>query len=174
MRPPGTEPSCLMLTPWMRCASEMSSRSPHRACACAALAATARRENHKMIPVGPSAYSRIIDCARMGEIAAYLWQANLLANRLIELPLAFLLAEGVKLQVKDAAAQAALDAGLGVNAGHDLTRDNLAAFVREVPGVLEVSIGHALIADALELGYTATVQAYLDCIAQGFSVAGDS
>ena len=73
-----------------------------------------------------------------------------------------------------AAAQAALDAGLGVNAGHDLNRDNLAAFVREVPGVLEVSIGHALIADALELGYTATVQAYLDCIAQGFAVAGDS
>ena len=73
-----------------------------------------------------------------------------------------------------AAAQAALDAGLGVNAGHDLNRDNLATFVREVPGVLEVSIGHALIADALELGYTATVQAYLDCIAQGFGVAGDS
>ena len=65
------------------------------------------------------------------------------------------------------AAQAALDAGLGVNAGHDLNRDNLAAFVREVPGVQEVSIGHALIADALELGYAATVQAYLDCIAAG-------
>lgn len=63
-----------------------------------------------------------------------------------------------------AAAQAALDAGLGVNAGHDLNRDNLAAFVREVPGVLEVSIGHALMADALELGYSATVQAYLDCL----------
>ena len=61
-----------------------------------------------------------------------------------------------------------------MNAGHDLNRDNLATFVREVPGVLEVSIGHALIADALELGYTATVQAYLDCIAQGFGVAGDS
>ena len=68
-----------------------------------------------------------------------------------------------------AAAQAALDAGLGVNAGHDLNRDNLAAFVREVPGVLEVSIGHALIADALELGYAATVQAYQRCIAQGFN-----
>ncbi len=64
-----------------------------------------------------------------------------------------------------AAAQAALDAGLGVNAGHDLNRDNLTAFVREVPGVLEVSIGHALIADALELGYAATVQAYNACIA---------
>ena len=64
-----------------------------------------------------------------------------------------------------AAAQAALDAGLGVNAGHDLNRDNLAEFLRVVPGVAEVSIGHALIADALELGYRATVQAYLDCIA---------
>ncbi len=66
-----------------------------------------------------------------------------------------------------AAAQAALDAGLGVNAGHDLNRDNLAAFVHTVPGLLEVSIGHALIADALELGYGATVRAYLDCIQQG-------
>ena len=63
-----------------------------------------------------------------------------------------------------AAAQAALDAGLGINAGHDLNRDNLADFLRGVPGVAEVSIGHALIADALELGYGATVRAYLDCI----------
>jgi len=67
------------------------------------------------------------------------------------------------------AAQAALDAGLGVNAGHDLNCDNLAAFIQAVPGVAEVSIGHALIADALELGYCATVQAYLRCIAQGRS-----
>ena len=64
-----------------------------------------------------------------------------------------------------AAAQAALDAGLAVNAGHDLNRDNLTDFVRVVPGISEVSIGHALIADALELGYTATVQDYLRCIA---------
>jgi pyridoxine 5-phosphate synthase len=63
-----------------------------------------------------------------------------------------------------AAAQAALDAGLGVNAGHDLNRDNLTDFLRAVPGVQEVSIGHALIADALELGYTETVKAYLRCI----------
>ncbi len=68
-----------------------------------------------------------------------------------------------------ATAQAALDVGLGVNAGHDLNRDNLAAFVRTVPGLLEVSIGHALIADALELGYAATAQAYLDCIQAGAS-----
>ncbi|MDD5333106.1 MAG: pyridoxine 5'-phosphate synthase [Rhodoferax sp.] len=68
-----------------------------------------------------------------------------------------------------AAAQAALDAGLGVNAGHDLNRDNLAQFIRQVPGVAEVSIGHALIADALELGYCATVQDYLRCIHEGRS-----
>ncbi|HYF44493.1 MAG TPA: pyridoxine 5'-phosphate synthase, partial [Ramlibacter sp.] len=63
------------------------------------------------------------------------------------------------------AAQAALDAGLGVNAGHDLNRDNLAPFLRAVPGVQEVSIGHALISDALELGYAATVKAYLATMA---------
>lgn len=61
-------------------------------------------------------------------------------------------------------ARAALDVGLGLNAGHDLSRDNLSAFLRAVPGVLEVSIGHALIADALELGYEATVRDYLRCI----------
>jgi pyridoxine 5-phosphate synthase len=72
--------------------------------------------------------------------------------------------QAVQLQRFAAAAQAALDAGLGVNAGHDLNRDNLGAFVQKVPGVLEVSIGHALIADALELGYTATIEAYLDCL----------
>jgi pyridoxine 5-phosphate synthase len=63
-----------------------------------------------------------------------------------------------------AAAQAALQAGLGVNAGHDLSRDNLGAFLQAVPGVQEVSIGHALISDALELGYAATVQDYLRVI----------
>jgi pyridoxine 5-phosphate synthase len=73
-------------------------------------------------------------------------------------------AQDDQLQRFAAAAQAALDAGLGVNAGHDLNRDNLAAFVRQVPGVQEVSIGHALIADALELGYDATAKAYLACL----------
>jgi pyridoxine 5-phosphate synthase len=62
------------------------------------------------------------------------------------------------------AAQAALDAGLGVNAGHDLNRDNLSTFVKQVPGLQEVSIGHALIADALEIGYKATVASYLHCL----------
>ncbi|NWF45709.1 pyridoxine 5'-phosphate synthase [Hydrogenophaga sp. D2P1] len=68
-----------------------------------------------------------------------------------------------------AAAQAALDAGLGVNAGHDLNRDNLTAFLRAVPGVSEVSIGHALIADALELGYAATIAEYNRCIHEAFA-----
>ena len=63
-----------------------------------------------------------------------------------------------------ATAHAALLAGLGLNAGHDLNRDNLTDFLRAVPGVQEVSIGHALIADALELGYTETVRDYLRCI----------
>ena len=67
-----------------------------------------------------------------------------------------------------AAAQAALDAGLGVNAGHDLNRDNLTAFLRTVPGVSEVSIGHALIADALELGYGATIADYNRCIDEAY------
>jgi pyridoxine 5-phosphate synthase len=59
------------------------------------------------------------------------------------------------------AARAALQAGIGINAGHDLNRANLAAFLTAVPGVLEVSIGHALIADALEFGLARTVGLYL-------------
>ena len=63
-----------------------------------------------------------------------------------------------------ATAQAALVAGLGINAGHDLNRDNLGDFLAVVPGVAEVSIGHALMADAIKLGLGATVRAYLRCI----------
>lgn len=63
-----------------------------------------------------------------------------------------------------ATADAALIQGLQVNAGHDLSRDNLTDFLRAVPGVQEVSIGHALIADALELGLAETVRDYLRCI----------
>ncbi|HEY2929444.1 pyridoxine 5'-phosphate synthase [Piscinibacter sp.] len=63
-----------------------------------------------------------------------------------------------------ATAQAALREGLGLNAGHDLNRDNLTDFLVAVPGVQEVSIGHALIADALELGLAETVHQYLRCI----------
>ena len=66
------------------------------------------------------------------------------------------------------AAQAALDAGLAVNAGHDLNLDNLTPFLATVPGVSEVSIGHALLADALEMGYGAAVEAYLAAIASSY------
>ncbi|RPI46346.1 MAG: pyridoxine 5'-phosphate synthase [Betaproteobacteria bacterium] len=59
------------------------------------------------------------------------------------------------------AARAAQAAGLGVNAGHDLNLSNLPPFVAAVPQVLEVSIGHALTADALELGLHGAVVAYL-------------
>jgi pyridoxine 5-phosphate synthase len=59
------------------------------------------------------------------------------------------------------AAASAQQAGLGINAGHDLNRDNLPAFLSTVPDVLEVSIGHALVADALELGLAETVRQYL-------------
>ncbi len=66
-----------------------------------------------------------------------------------------------------AAALAAQNAGLAVNAGHDLNCDNLPAFLAGVPNVLEVSIGHALIADALEFGLSTTVRQYLAAIAKG-------
>ena len=80
-------------------------------------------------------------------------------------------AQAAQLQRFADAARAARAAGLGINAGHDLNRDNLTAFLREVPGVQEVSIGHALIADALELGYIAAVQDYLRCVADAHTAA---
>lgn len=64
-----------------------------------------------------------------------------------------------------AAAESALEKGLGVNAGHDLNLENLGFFLENVPGVAEVSIGHALIADALEYGLADTVRRYRDVIA---------
>jgi pyridoxine 5-phosphate synthase len=76
---------------------------------------------------------------------------------------AFRTDEGVDeiLQQYAYAARAAEDAGLGVNAGHDLNLNNLGKFLAEVSGVLEVSIGHALIADALEMGLFNAVKEYL-------------
>jgi pyridoxine 5-phosphate synthase len=62
------------------------------------------------------------------------------------------------------AASAAQSAGLGVNAGHDLNLRNLGQFCR-IPGILEVSIGHALVADALEMGFHNAVKAYLHVLA---------
>jgi pyridoxine 5-phosphate synthase len=65
-----------------------------------------------------------------------------------------------------AAAARAQALGLGVNAGHDLCLVNLGRFL-EIPGILEVSIGHALTADALELGFAAAVRAYLALTSKG-------
>jgi pyridoxine 5-phosphate synthase len=65
------------------------------------------------------------------------------------------------------AARAAQRAGLGVNAGHDLNLDNLPVFLRSVPKVLEVSIGHALISDALDHGLAEAVRRYLEAIRRG-------
>lgn len=59
-----------------------------------------------------------------------------------------------------AAAATAMAHGLGVNAGHDLDRDNLGYFASRIQGLLEVSIGHALIADALYYGLENTIQIY--------------
>ncbi|HXC05770.1 MAG TPA: pyridoxine 5'-phosphate synthase, partial [Bacteroidia bacterium] len=59
------------------------------------------------------------------------------------------------------AALKAQELNLGLNAGHDLNLDNLAYFKQQVPGLLEVSIGHALICDALYLGLENTIQLYL-------------
>jgi pyridoxine 5-phosphate synthase len=59
------------------------------------------------------------------------------------------------------AAERALELGLGINAGHDLNLYNLKYFAAHIPGLLEVSIGHALISDALYLGLENTIQLYL-------------
>lgn len=64
------------------------------------------------------------------------------------------------------AAAAAKEAGLGINAGHDLDRFNLAYLVKEIPFIDEVSIGHALICDALYLGLENTIQLYKRALSQ--------
>ena len=61
-------------------------------------------------------------------------------------------------------ARAAIEAGLGVNAGHDLSLDNLETFLAGCPGVSEVSIGHALIAEALQYGMAETIRRYNDLL----------
>jgi len=66
-----------------------------------------------------------------------------------------------------ACAQIANEVGLVVNAGHDLNLENLPAFIRGVPLVAEVSIGHALISDALWMGLEIAVTAYLSALREG-------
>lgn len=63
-----------------------------------------------------------------------------------------------------AAAKAASEKGLGLNAGHDLDLANLGFFAQSIPGLLEVSIGHALISDALYYGLENTIQLYKRCL----------
>ena len=62
------------------------------------------------------------------------------------------------------AAKEALKMGIDVNAGHDLNLDNLNYLFKNIPNLKEVSIGHALIADALYLGLETTIRKYLDCL----------
>jgi len=62
------------------------------------------------------------------------------------------------------AAIKAQEVGLGLNAGHDLSLVNLTYFHQNIPGLLEVSIGHALVNDALYMGLETTIQKYLDCL----------
>ena len=68
-----------------------------------------------------------------------------------------------------AAAKAAGEAGLGLNAGHDLNLQNLEKFCNAIPGLLEVSIGHALIAEALEMGLEKTVTEYVKILSEKLS-----
>jgi pyridoxine 5-phosphate synthase len=58
-------------------------------------------------------------------------------------------------------AQLAVDLGMGVNAGHDLSLDNIQFFAKNIPGLLEVSIGHALISESLYLGFQNVINQYL-------------
>ncbi|MCB0397123.1 MAG: pyridoxine 5'-phosphate synthase [Flavobacteriales bacterium] len=69
------------------------------------------------------------------------------------------------------AAQAAAEVHLGLNAGHDLNLVNLAYFTSKIPGLLEVSIGHALISDALYFGLEKTIQYYLSALREGSDAA---
>jgi len=64
------------------------------------------------------------------------------------------------------AAEHALSLGLELNAGHDLSLENLAFFSASIPGLSEVSIGHALISDALYLGLEETIRRYRSCLRQ--------
>lgn len=69
------------------------------------------------------------------------------------------------------AAEVATGLGLELNAGHDLNLENLAFLVEKIPALKEVSIGHALIADALYLGLEQTIRRYLACIAVGMKAS---
>lgn len=81
-------------------------------------------------------------------------------------------AEGeISVEMYAKTALAASEAGLEINAGHDLSLDNLARFIAHVPECAEVSIGHAITADALKLGWNGAVIAYLTALEYGHKMA---
>jgi pyridoxine 5-phosphate synthase len=109
-----------------------------------------------------------------GDGAAAAWELGAQRVELYTEPYAGAFARGgdvleKSLDLYAAAARRAHEAGLAVNAGHDLNLHNLPVFLQRVPQVAEVSIGHALIADALELGMAETVRRYLAACAGGTS-----
>jgi pyridoxine 5-phosphate synthase len=67
------------------------------------------------------------------------------------------------------AAHAASASGIQLNAGHDLNLDNLGCFLRNVPGILEVSIGHALVCESFEYGLAETISRYKSVIAKAYA-----
>ena len=67
------------------------------------------------------------------------------------------------------AAQKAQELGLGINAGHDLSLENIEFFASKVPGLDEVSIGHALISESLYMGFEIVINMYLNKIKRGVS-----
>jgi pyridoxine 5-phosphate synthase len=102
----------------------------------------------------------------MDPVAEYVPLAKELGADRIELytepyAAAFARGDGRAAQAYAAAAKRAVEVGLEVNAGHDLNLQNLGPFLKAVPQVAEVSIGHALVGDALEFGLAETVRRYL-------------
>ena len=82
--------------------------------------------------------------------------------------------EGVRiLNLHREAGRVAREEGLGINAGHDLNLDNIPAYVKAVKGLAETSIGHALISDAIYMGLTRTVKAYLKALGSKPRVAAN-
>jgi pyridoxine 5-phosphate synthase len=81
-------------------------------------------------------------------------------------PYATMYPEGAEEAIKPFvnASKLAQDMGLGINAGHDLNLDNLSFLIEQIPYIEEVSIGHALIADALYMGLETTIRKYLACL----------
>lgn len=76
----------------------------------------------------------------------------------------------IPLTVYQVTADTAISCGLGVNAGHDLNLENLSRFIKAIPQCKEVSIGHAITSDALDMGWDSAVKAYLAAIGNEISI----